>query len=81
MSKMYYLTNGELPYVYHSKFSTPVRWKDDPKEYFKAYHSQNYLCECGNTIKVSSKYHHMKSLKHKYFMLQLQLNNQNENNN
>ena len=67
---MYYISN-QPPVPVDNKV---VRWKDNKQLYFKLYHTQDHLCECGKTIKVSSKYHHMNSLKHKYYLLEKQFN-------
>ena len=45
-----------------------IRWKDDKKAYFKDYHSKTYICECGKTLKISSKSNHLRSLKHQLYM-------------
>lgn len=52
-----------------------VRWKDNKQLYFKQYHTQDYECECGKTIKVSSKHYHLNSLKHKFHLLEKEHNN------
>ena len=65
---MYFITNKPFPQ------DNLVRWKDNKQLYFKNYHAQEYVCECGKTIKVSSKSKHLTSLKHKIYLLEKQQN-------
>lgn len=48
-----------------------IRWKDDPKAYFKNYHSQIITCECGKRIKKGSKSNHVNSLQHRLTMFKI----------
>ena len=61
---MYYITNQPI------NIDNLVRWKDNKKLYFKQYHAQTFECECGKTIKVSSKSKHMMSMKHRIYTLE-----------
>ncbi len=49
-----------------------VQWKNNPKQYFKTYHAQPFECTCGKTITVGAKSRHLRSLKHRLFVLEHQ---------
>jgi hypothetical protein len=67
---MYYI-------VYDGKEANPndqqqdqTRWKDDMKQYFKEYQSQDFTCSCGKVLRLGSKANHLRSLKHRLYVLE-----------
>jgi hypothetical protein len=47
-----------------------TRWKDDVQQYFKEYQAKEYQCFCGKTLRLGSKSNHLRSLKHRIYVLE-----------